>query len=494
VLLPAGMAAAFPFLDGARWRHLLLWGAFNALLVLSVGVYFLFTPINLPESAYVFFQTPTLEKFLFNLAGNDTLTRLELYPDGSTWPWLPAGVAAALSRIRSASDWLVLAVGFATMAWLAWGLRPGLERADRRRAALLLGVAVGPVFLLVFLSLVWRPCIMPRYTLYCSLALYVAFGGFLSRLRRAGLRRACLALLAGVYLVQLSFVLPAVTRTNWGGLMGHLSQFMKRDDAVVLFGMLSPPRHAFLYHARQSGHEENRFKLVSAFTVPMLCEKAGQFFSQKPDAVLWVVYDQAYQWGPNPLLLQCLQRRGYTVNYMEFIAQENLIMYPVRRGSAAIGATSDCGECVRDQGIFDTLLDAPGLAFASPQEREAAQASLAKMLDVAWPADRFTLALTGMFLAWGHDPALGQRFAEASLRMAPDFGWGHFALGFALWRQGDAEGARQAFDRAFAHDPFLALYRPLAAALCETGVSDRTRAEADRLGRMGMDVPEFLYE
>jgi 4-amino-4-deoxy-L-arabinose transferase-like glycosyltransferase len=490
VLALAGMAPAFLFMERKRCGSFLLWGAGNAAALFSVWLYFRSMPY-LGEDAYVWFQPPDLKLLLFNLAGNDALMRLELYTNGATWPWVPSALAAALMRARAVSDWVLLAAGLLMIVWLALGLRG--KNSPKRRVGMVfvLGVLVVPGLALLVLTYVWRPCFMPRYTLYSALPLHLALGGAISGISVSALRRTALVGLAGVYMLQLAFVLPAATRTDWHGMFRYLSAQAKQGDMVANVGGMPPSTLLFTYRARQSGYARLPEPVYNLYD---LCEKTERFFADEKnaDASVWAVYDQAYQWGPNRQYLDCFGRRGYALSFQEFIVQENIIVYRIRRGVTGGPPIGDCRDCAPDDSIYEKILATAGIFRSDPAAWEPAVASLRGLIDTEIPPDKQWLAMVGICLVDAGRPELGKRFAEASIKLAPEFGLGEMALGFALQRLGDTGGAEAAFERGFAWDAFFSLYRPLVKSLCETGASERTRAEAARLNRMGVETPMFL--
>ena len=209
---------------------------------------------------------------------------------------------------------------------------------------------------------------------------------------------------------------------------------------------------------------------------------------------MWVFYDQAYRQGPDARVVDCFSRNGRDVSFKEFPVQENLMMYRVRRGNDAAPQPADCRSCALNDRVYEKLLAAAGVDRSDAAAWARATASLGNTVDMELPPDKEMLAMVSVCLSDGGDADLGRRFAEASLRLAPEYGTGNLSLGIALWRLGDAAGARTAFDRAFERDPRMALYRPLMHALCESGLSERTRAEARKLHKMGVDTPRFVLQ
>ena len=492
VLLLGGMAPAFLFMKPRRWRPFLLWAGFNAAVLFSVWVYFRTMPY-VGEAAYAWFQMPDPARLLFDFAGDDALLRLDVRSDGATWPWVPAALAAVLQQARAASDWIIVAAGLAAMLWLGAGVRRKQPARHRMRAAFLLGILTIPMLVLLVLSVTVRPAVVPRYTVYSGLALYLALGGAAAGISAAGLRAAVLACGACVCALQLAFVLPAPTRTDWHGMFRYLSEQCGPRDLIATVGPLSTPELLYTYRARQSGFA----RPAETFpTLPVLCEKTRDFFAEaaNADASVWVFYDQAYRQGPDARVVDCFSRQGYDVSSKEFVVQENLIVYRVRRGGVSAPQAADCRACALDDRVYEKLLAAAGVDRSDAAAWARATASLANTVDMELPPDKEMLAMVSVLLSDGGDADLGRRFAEASLRLAPEYGTGSLALGYALWRLGDAAGARTAFDRAFEQDPLMALYRPLMQALCESGLSERTRAEAKKLHKMGVDTPRFVLQ
>lgn len=91
-----------------------------------------------------------------------------------------------------------------------------------------------PPMLLLLLSLVLRPCMFPRYTVHCSLALYLLIGAALTQIKakwKQGLAGALLILLMAV---QWLWLQPGPQRTDWFSAARLLHDKAKPEDIALV--------------------------------------------------------------------------------------------------------------------------------------------------------------------------------------------------------------------------------------------------------------------
>ncbi|HPA40587.1 MAG TPA: glycosyltransferase family 39 protein, partial [Candidatus Hydrogenedentes bacterium] len=133
---------------------------------------------------------------------------------------------------------------------LAW-------HADPFRRSAVLGLflwVLAPPLALYLASVLVRPCIFPRYTVHCSLAVYLLLGVAVETLPRRGMRALAVAALAGLLAVQWGVTLPGPQRTDWRGAARALAAEAKPaagpDTAptVLVYGSLW--RDVFEYNRR----------------------------------------------------------------------------------------------------------------------------------------------------------------------------------------------------------------------------------------------------
>ncbi len=131
-------------------------------------------------------------------------------------------------------------VGLICLCCLVW---QGLRQVNLRRkgagddrwkwAVFLVMWALLPPLILIFLSHVWRPMIMPRYTMHCSFAFYLLAAGGVAAFRWNVLRAIPVAVLLLVYGYQQGLVIDGPHRTNWNAVAQFLKDNAKPDDLIL---------------------------------------------------------------------------------------------------------------------------------------------------------------------------------------------------------------------------------------------------------------------
>lgn len=189
---------------------------------------------------------PSLSQVLFDLAGDDAVgLNNELLFSVDTWDFIPERFAGILDTARGRFDYALLLAFGACLVWIGWRTwtlaaavyRDPSNQAARRgleASVLFLMVAALPVIVLASVSHLWRPAVFPRYTMYSSIALYAIVGGAVAAISDSVLRRLAVAALLVLYAYQLSWTLPATTRTDWRGAADHITASASPDDVVLV--------------------------------------------------------------------------------------------------------------------------------------------------------------------------------------------------------------------------------------------------------------------
>ncbi|HOQ89661.1 MAG TPA: glycosyltransferase family 39 protein, partial [Candidatus Hydrogenedentes bacterium] len=117
--------------------------------------------------------------------------------------------------------------------FLLYGLRREKAAEGRFLVGLLFFWLMLPPVTLYLLSLLWRPCMMPRYTAHASLALYLFMGlGISGRTGKTG-KVAAWGLLVSVMLCYL-LTLPGPWRTDWRGAARFLAREARTESDTLL--------------------------------------------------------------------------------------------------------------------------------------------------------------------------------------------------------------------------------------------------------------------
>ena len=398
-----------------------------------------------------------------------------------------------LKRVQPATDLLLVVLGATAALFAAVSLARGKRHGtpDRPLLAVTVAVTLIPPVLLLLMSLLLRPCIAQRYTIFSGTALYLLLGFAAARIRSGAMRTVFTAVLCAAYAVGVSATLPAVTRTNWLGVIAAVDGQCGPNDRMFMF--MDPSQAGVI--KLQTRHLPGFPKAEGVYATHALLN--GVDATLAAGGTAWVTYRTTFGVNTPPAEAQCLEGAGRQVSVTPFLGMDPVFLCRVSAAASAASTVASeqvPGPCSVDPGLYEKTLQNAGILLSDPIEHAAAIASLRDFTDAEVPRDKLALALAGYFVTDGGNPGLGKRLAEASINLAPEFGFGEMALGYALWRLGDTPAARASFERALGRDAFLALHRPLVMALCDTGLSERTRAEAARLHAMGVDTPRFVCE
>lgn len=218
-------ALLLPFTEGLSWlllrlgslRQLTKWAAMNLLLFVPTGVYMASIRFWSSDTTSSWLRLPQPMEFFGDLFADDCvgltwqLAPLHMIwePMQATWRlFVPDSIAqvivapAILIGFLLTAGFIVAAVYLVLVsAWRGRGL------AEFRWSVFLILWWLLPALTLYLISVCWRPCIMPRYTVHSSLALYLLLGGAVACIRKAPLRRTAIAFLCAGFAYQQMLVL-----------------------------------------------------------------------------------------------------------------------------------------------------------------------------------------------------------------------------------------------------------------------------------------------
>lgn len=451
----------------------LRWGAWQALFAVPVAWLIFRTLGYLPDAADDHYVLPTAVEVLHTLAGHSAFFPVAEFPAA-----LPARFAGldAQGAARAAA-WLghgltaASLLAIPALAWIAWRHR------QRRYAALLcLAIILLPTLQLLILSHAWRPIMMPRYTAYSAIAVYLAIGMALARVSPA---RA----LAGFLLVALplaactGLMLHSVTRTNWNAAARIIEQSHAPGDLVLVNGLLRPlARDLFAAHLR---FDRAQVEVAPAYSLFAAREAALAHVraegTSPPGAAAWVLVELiSYAGGRTEKDIEdeavhpALARDTWRLPGMT-----NLLLFRVTADADGTRAILPEGPEARRQRGLD-LIDHMGLhPIAGVVEQAEA---LPTLLDRA-PSDALTVHAMISLMATGlGQPDLGVVFARHALGRNPAYGPAALAAVAAHAARGDVDAARSLLRQTRPGDFLFDIYRPFLEALLLEG--DRAHAEA----------------
>ena len=445
------------------------------------------------------------------ILGNDIVANhSDLLP---TWKTNPPDVLSAWTHtllfVRRGFDAALLFVFCGSvLCFLAAGIRGLVDHLRKRpvdgdtsetlqNTALLSLLLVLPVLLLGALGYVTnRPVFGPMYAMYNTVALYLAIGFTIMRLKPQLTRIAAVALLSLLYAYQLALVLPEVTRTDWRHTATHILDNAAPGDLVLDLQSAGPGNWINYYL------EDTPFPARRIATMQAACEEAAAFFRDSPrepggtgdPRSVWFVASQVLtivfpEVDPIAVMEQGLTRRGLQSTHRIFRGHYNIVVHRIRPapGEAVITTSEPVGRFMEiDCGA---LLDDLGLAYEAPADQEEALAALRRTVPIMpFPCTFFVFGHSLDLLEDGHAD-LAEAMARKALERDPDFGLGHLALGLALTVEGDAAAARQTFQRMAEVYPWLGDFvGPFVHALFEERDFDHAEAEVKKMEKNGFIV------
>lgn len=304
-------------------------------------------------------HAPTLGQYVADLFGDDSVAfNLELLPSGETWPFVPRTWVGVLHGAHWLFDLALLgmfAAGVARSIHMIIALLPFASprkpfesaAAEQRNTLFLVVIVFVPVTTLAILSHVWRPAIFPRYTIYATPALYIIAGGALFTIKSSSWRRVALAGACAVYVYQLSWMLPAETRTQWREAAGYIKLNSAARD-VILIASDSGKAYSALDLYLFNAHEED-LPVFPADSFQEAVASSRAFLSVKDAAAanrtVWLLIHRKYTDAALSDLDAALAGEGLVSGITTFPAMRKLTLYRIRRGNVA--AQSDgTGEAV----------------------------------------------------------------------------------------------------------------------------------------------------
>lgn len=497
-------ALAFP----RDWRRIGKWIGLHVLAVAPVAVYIASIRFWDQSSTDTWMRVPNLNELAGDLFADDAIgMTYQLNASEAFWNlFLVPEAAGAVAAFRwTVGTWYMAAVLLA----VAWFFAKDLLRV--RAAACAAGGCDAPpaadkgpagapcrwkLFLLLWFllpplvlfaaSYFWRPCMMPRYTLHCSLALYCILAGGVTALPWRSLRAGAVGLLLCFYGYQLSLMLPEPQHPDWRSAIADIKAEGKTDDFILVHNWLW--KRVFAYNL---GPVPNLVDYGSGWDV--LAEKAAFLTDLNlPSTVapgerrgVWVTAQtDYYARGPLADLERELKLRGLSFDYREFGGIQHVCLYRVRREPGAVmpPGTADAlsGEPAREfgdlslefwrAGEYENAVAAarkaqaitPGFARAWSYEGMA-QKELGRN-EEALAAFQKAVSLDFHDYPWSHvniamlllDMDRYQEALDASLRalqLLPNDAWAHACLGRAYHGLGRVDDAIAALEKAASLDP-----------------------------------------
>jgi tetratricopeptide (TPR) repeat protein len=449
VLFPAGLYLLF-----CHWREcrlLIRWGIFQAVLALPALVYI--ASIRFwPERRSGYMKVPGILEFLCDIVADDAVGMTwQLRPLAAFWSdILPGEQAQRMAGLAPAAGFVFLALSLAALAGVLIR-RPSKKtrNAVHARALLFLWLATPPVVLLV-LSLLWRPCIHPRYTIHCSFALYILFGAAIVRLPRGLPRLLAVLALVLVYGFELSLVFRGVQAPDWKKAADMIRAEAGEDELIV---------HHNAYYGRAFFYNLGPVKNVCATSAnPEVMAEQAAFHLEERGAGSWLLIRT---WGFSSLneteFAGHLDARALEYSVTGFNDRDGLRVYHVTGG----------GNPKRQRHFsspdYATGFGELALRLALKGKTACARQALEYPLDAYTPCDPVfvplrealcrnadilpaALAVDGVLNSFGLHPAFAARALRRAIELAPEYAFAWAELGCIQAGEGQYEAALRSLE------------------------------------------------
>lgn len=481
-----------------NWTRAIAWGALHG-LAFALALFWLKAALPYVPSAEDDFvmAPPTLREFAVDWLGDDAAQTSDPFLfQGETWRFLRGNLRDAFISAHTLIDWAMIAFFGLCVAgrWTQVSRKRTTARIGPRvpnRTAyyfLLFLVLTLPLLLMFVVSYVWRPCIQPRYTSYASLALYLIVGTLFADVRRAWLRRGLVATLAALYAYQLSFVLPASTRTDWLSVGRYITNHARAADLILVGGTY------LAWDVFRFNCASTPAPMLPAFTYQSVCDTSEVYLSAQPEASVWAIVEPfIYTLPPRQWFERCLALRGLAFERTTFPGMNGVTVYRVQRDPTAqrerllpIDMTTGID--------YERILQDIGLGGAQKEPYHAALEALQQVVDTEWPRTKFCYSLLAMFLADDGYVDLAGTVARKAIALDPKYPFAHFMLAVVLGEKGDGQAALAALQDTTRADTigvfqnYTALFHLLYA---QPNLSE-AKAELLRLDAMGVFLPYAL--
>jgi len=475
-------------------RRIIAWSMLNACVLLPAALYVLSIQFWGEDSTSNWMRLPSVSELLADIVADDAIgMTYQVNATPTVWEMLTNNETArsilawrwALGRTMAAGA--LLAILWLFIAAFLDGKKnsdslPETKSVNKLKSAylLLLWLIVAPL-ILYGLSIFWRPCIMPRYTVHCSLALYLLIGGAVSMIPVRILRIAAITLVCLFYGYQQTLMAGEAQHPDWYGARDYVREAANQEDLILVHNWLWKRVFAF-----NMGPGSNIIGYGS--THDILAEQCAFWLTRQLDSPetparrpeMWVVISTDYfEKGPIVSFENELAARGLHYDLREFGGIQHVLVYRIWTtadqlptinprlnfsGEAAKEFSDLALEYWRD-GKYETAVafagyanqidpeyarawSYKGMALKELGQREEALESLQRAiaidrLDYPWSHINIAMLLVDLER---YDEAVNA--ALRALEVLPDDAWAHAMLGQAQLGLGEYEDALASLGKA----------------------------------------------
>lgn len=354
------------------WRRTALWTLTNLLAILPAAVYLANVRFWPEETTRDWLQMPGLREFLADLFVDDAVQ----------WTYqlrIPAHVVSKLGLILPVANAALLAVAI-TLALVALVRGPEFQARQVEtlpvRRLLAFWVLVPPVLLLI-LSLVWRPCVLPRYTVHCGIAAYLLLAGGISSIRAGSWRVAAALALTALISLQTLFVRSAPMRTDWLSAARVIRENAVPEDDVVTV------KTRIYWDVFRMNLGQTALPIATADTENFLALQSREYLCLphaentvgRPEAAVWAILANKYfDSRPNALFEKELAALGLAFDRQTIEGIEPILIYRITAAVPACENPLNLPKVVEDSFGYQHALTDLGLQLVLrqrlPQARE----------------------------------------------------------------------------------------------------------------------------
>ena len=464
-----------------NWRTRILWGTAHALAI-AVAAAWLYPSLALMNGAGddEFMQIPRVSSLAADVLADDALMLNDPFAfQGNTWPWLPERLQQAYVMLHPFFDYALILLGALVALWA------GVVLWRRKQPGVTLALAwwLVPPLVLLFGSFMLRPMLLPRYTCFASLGLYVLLGGAICAIPVSSARVTALCTVLAVYAYQLGLMLPAPTRTDWPSVVHAIVQEAAPGDPVYVTGTWLS-WEVFRFQAPRS------LASMPVATLQGVVDVSDrQLHAPEAPPEVWAVFHPfIFAHAPLAQFEAQLESHGLAHQHRFYPGMNGIHLYRITR-AARTGAEHPKEWTT----LFDSraFLEAMNVTSAEKTDRGQMEAALRASTEFPILPTPLTMAYTALVLAYNGEADLALAAARASTKMEPAYSFGHFVLAIAWGSKGDAAGCAAAYAQAVETDPigYFKLFESAIQHLYVEPNLAKAREALQELNESGAYVP-----
>ncbi len=307
-LIPAALGGFLLLRFFSRRSFFIRWTLLQVLLFAPTVIYLSRVRFWPQDTTTDWIAPPSLSTLLADLFFDDI--------SAFHWQFRLGDVAASLGTIRPGLDLFFAGVLLAGLLLLVVRSRyKKTEAPVEKEHQLFLWIwLILPPLMLFAVSWLVRPCMFPRYTVHCTLALYLLLGGAVEGLRTQGRRVIAVLVLSGLLFLQWAWLQPGPQRTDWrsAGLLLH--EQVRENDVVLVENLLW--RDVFTHNLKHMTPGLLPVPVAAADKAPLLAAQAAlclgmlpRHCAAGPPPRVWAVIVMDYfEPGPPVSFEECLKR------------------------------------------------------------------------------------------------------------------------------------------------------------------------------------------